>query len=132
VLRDIVLLKGDLGAGKTTLARAIIVAALDQDVEVTSPTFTLLQRYDGGHKTLWHWDLYRISSHDELEELGMEEGFVDGISLIEWPERMPPLKRYDPLVITLILGQTPTQRLLHLQGSQRWQQRLSQILTPPA
>ena len=84
---DIVALQGDLGAGKTTLARAIIRSlAGDPALEVPSPTFTLVQAYDT-RIPVYHFDLYRLGSPEELEELGLDEAAVSGVVLIEWPER---------------------------------------------
>lgn len=84
---DVVALRGELGAGKTTLARAVIRAlANDAVLEVPSPTFTLVQAYDG-RLTVHHFDLYRLGSADELEELGLEEAVAAGAVLVEWPER---------------------------------------------
>lgn len=89
---DVLLLKGDLGAGKTTLAQGIIRALAGSNIDVTSPTFTLLQTYPiqlaDGPAEVWHYDLYRIEHPAELLELGMDEAFEQGISIIEWPERM--------------------------------------------
>ncbi|WP_174804205.1 tRNA (adenosine(37)-N6)-threonylcarbamoyltransferase complex ATPase subunit type 1 TsaE [Martelella limonii] len=84
---DCLLLDGDLGMGKSTFARALIRARLgDPALDVPSPTFTLVQVYDGD-PPLWHFDLYRLSDADELIELGIDEALADGISLIEWPGR---------------------------------------------
>jgi tRNA threonylcarbamoyl adenosine modification protein YjeE len=84
---DALLLSGDLGMGKTTLARAIIRALADDDgLEVPSPTFTIVQHY-AARVPLWHFDLYRLSSPDELEELGLGEALGEGAVLVEWPER---------------------------------------------
>ncbi|MFU0505885.1 tRNA (adenosine(37)-N6)-threonylcarbamoyltransferase complex ATPase subunit type 1 TsaE [Pseudaminobacter sp. NGMCC 1.201702] len=84
---DVLALHGDLGAGKTTLARSLIRAlAADADLEVPSPTFTLVQAYDA-RIPVHHFDLYRLSSADELDELGFEDALEQGIALVEWPER---------------------------------------------
>ncbi|MFL0691050.1 MAG: tRNA (adenosine(37)-N6)-threonylcarbamoyltransferase complex ATPase subunit type 1 TsaE [Agrobacterium tumefaciens] len=82
---DCVALEGDLGAGKSTLSRALIRALADEpDLEVPSPTFTLVQTYDLTIPVA-HFDLYRLSDESELDELGLEEALADGICLIEWP-----------------------------------------------
>ena len=84
---DVIALEGDLGAGKTTLARALIRAvAGDPALEVPSPTFTIVQTYPG-RVPIAHFDLYRLGSPDELDEIGFDEAVADGAVLIEWPER---------------------------------------------
>lgn len=84
---DVFLLDGDLGAGKSTLARGLIRAlAADPAHEVPSPTFTLVQSYDTP-VAVHHFDLYRLSSPEELEELGFDEAVSSGVALVEWPER---------------------------------------------
>jgi tRNA threonylcarbamoyladenosine biosynthesis protein TsaE len=89
---DVVGLKGDLGAGKTTLARAIIRAASgDPELIVPSPTFTLVEVYETPRGTFWHFDLYRLDSPDQIYELGWEEARAEGIVLMEWPQRLGPL-----------------------------------------
>lgn len=89
---DTVLLAGDLGTGKTTFAQHLIAALSEQAVEVTSPTFTLVQDYpvrlrDGSRTTIFHYDLYRIEHHSGLAELGLDEAEAQ-IRVIEWPERL--------------------------------------------
>jgi tRNA threonylcarbamoyladenosine biosynthesis protein TsaE len=89
---DVVALRGDLGAGKTTLARAILrAAANDPALIVPSPTFTLVEVYDTPLGTYWHFDLYRLEAPEQVFELGWEEARAEGIVLIEWPERLGPL-----------------------------------------
>jgi tRNA threonylcarbamoyl adenosine modification protein YjeE len=83
---DFVALHGGLGAGKTMLSRGIIRALLGADVEVPSPTYTLVQTYEVPEFTLWHFDLYRIENAQALTELGWDET-EDGVALVEWPER---------------------------------------------
>ena len=86
---DVVGLKGDLGAGKTTLARAIIRAAAgDPELIVPSPTFTLVEVYETPRGAFWHFDLYRLEAADQVYELGWEEALAEGITLVEWPERL--------------------------------------------
>ncbi len=88
---DVITVAGDLGAGKTTFAQFLIQALSPRPVEVTSPTFTLLQTYPviaGGEPCeFYHYDLYRIEHESALVELGLDDA-VNGVTLIEWPERL--------------------------------------------
>ena len=84
---DVIALVGDLGAGKTTLARGLIRHMTGPETEAPSPTFTLVQTYETPAFPIWHFDLYRLEHPGEARELGMEEA-VDGLALIEWPERL--------------------------------------------
>jgi tRNA threonylcarbamoyladenosine biosynthesis protein TsaE len=123
---DIVALKGELGVGKTTFARAFIRASGNGD-EVPSPTFTLVQLYDAGAATIWHFDLYRLRSPEEAWELGIEDAFADGISLIEWPERLGPLLPDRRLEIALVFADQPNARRAFLAGGAEWEIRLARI-----
>jgi tRNA threonylcarbamoyl adenosine modification protein YjeE len=113
-----VALKGDLGAGKTTLARAIL-RALGVAGVVPSPTFTLVQRYETARLPVSHYDLYRIEKASELDELGLDEALVEGCVLMEWPEqagrRLPP----DALQITIEILADTTRRIT-VSGPTRW------------
>ncbi len=98
---DVVALHGDLGAGKTTLARSLIRAVADDaELDVPSPTFTLVQVYEG-RLPIHHFDLYRTASPDELLELGLDEALEQGAALIEWPERAGDLLPSDAIHVTL-------------------------------
>jgi tRNA threonylcarbamoyladenosine biosynthesis protein TsaE len=100
--RDLVALEGGLGAGKTTLARAILRAASGEPaLIVPSPTFTLVEVYDTPKGTFWHFDLYRLEAPEQVFELGWEEALADGIVLIEWPERLGALLPMPALTVTL-------------------------------
>ena len=90
--RDLVALQGGLGAGKTTLARAILRAVSgDPRLIVPSPTFTLVEIYDTPKGAFWHFDLYRLEAPEQVFELGWEEARAEGIVLLEWPERLGSL-----------------------------------------
>ncbi|MEO0818069.1 MAG: tRNA (adenosine(37)-N6)-threonylcarbamoyltransferase complex ATPase subunit type 1 TsaE [Pseudomonadota bacterium] len=80
----VIALKGDLGAGKTTFSRALVSVLLGAPTEVPSPTFTLVQTYEGPNFPIYHFDLYRLEDPAELDELGWDDT-LDGLSLIEWP-----------------------------------------------
>lgn len=84
---DVFALFGTLGMGKSVLARAF-VQELTGAAEVPSPTFTLVQSYEAPDFEIYHFDLYRLKSPEEIFEIGMEEALYDGVSLIEWPEKM--------------------------------------------
>lgn len=94
---DAVMLYGALGAGKTTLARGAVAGFLGREEETPSPTYTLVQTYEGPRGQLWHADLYRLKDPSEAEELGLEDAFTDAAVLIEWPERLAvlPARRLD-------------------------------------
>lgn len=102
----IVLLRGDLGAGKTTLVKGIAAgfeAAEEEDV--TSPTFTLIHEYRGPRVNIYHIDLYRIDTQRELETLGLEDLRSDrSLLLIEWGEKFPRLQRERDIEISLEQG----------------------------
>jgi len=119
---DAVALEGDLGAGKTTLARAIL-RALGVDEAVPSPSFTLVQHYETARLPVWHYDLYRVAHADEMRELGLDEALADGAVLIEWPERAPAFVPEDALHVRIaVTGEA--QRRIHLSGPARWREML--------
>ena len=120
---DVIALRGDLGTGKTTFARAFI-HALGGDEEVPSPTFTLVQIYAVPGATVWHFDLYRLKAPEEVWELGIEEAFLSGIALIEWPERLGPLLPGRRLDLTLAFGEGVTARRAVLSAGPDWAARL--------
>jgi tRNA threonylcarbamoyladenosine biosynthesis protein TsaE len=99
---DVIALYGDLGAGKTTLARGVL-RALGFDGDVPSPSFPIVIAYDPPDVTmpLWHVDLYRIDDPDEIEELGLDDARMDGVLMIEWPERLGTYMWPDAVRITL-------------------------------
>jgi tRNA threonylcarbamoyladenosine biosynthesis protein TsaE len=118
---DLIALSGDLGAGKSTLARALIRHLAGADIDVPSPTFTLVQTYDTPRLPVWHFDLYRLEDPGEARELGLTEA-VDGLALIEWPERLDaylPQTRLD-----VWLDFSPDGRIAHLTDHHDWSTRI--------
>jgi tRNA threonylcarbamoyladenosine biosynthesis protein TsaE len=120
-LGDVVLLEGDLGAGKTEFARAVIQTLAGSPITVPSPTFTLLQSYDLPGLEVGHADLYRIEVAGELAELGLEECWAGGALLVEWPERAPWLWPAERLTVALaaVPGEVGARRA-NLTGTGRW------------
>jgi tRNA threonylcarbamoyl adenosine modification protein YjeE len=127
---DMVTLSGDLGAGKTAFARAVIRhLAGDPDVAVPSPTFTLMQVYELPRLTLAHADLYRLSGPDELSELGLDEIAATGVVLMEWPDRAGnrlPADRID-IAFTLSPSRGNEYRDATVTGHGRLAQRVARI-----
>ncbi|QQS11230.1 MAG: tRNA (adenosine(37)-N6)-threonylcarbamoyltransferase complex ATPase subunit type 1 TsaE [Rhodospirillales bacterium] len=126
--RDVVALRGDLGAGKTELARAILRAAAgDPELIVPSPTFTLVETYDTHLGPVTHFDLYRLDAPDELRELGFEEALADGACLVEWPERAGGLLPADRLDIALTVDDRDGARRATLAGGPSWSDRVARL-----
>ena len=123
--RDVIALSGPLGSGKTAFARAFIHARTAGYEEVPSPTFTLVQTYDVGDATIYHFDLFRLTHPDEAEELGIEEAFAEGITLIEWPERLDGRLPPDRLDVALEHGGHADTRTVRLTGWGAWSGRLA-------
>lgn len=98
---DVLTLTGGLGAGKTVFARALVNALAPAPEEVPSPTFTLVQVYENQSPAIWHFDLYRLESEDEILELGWDEARRQGVALVEWPERLGGLLPRDRLEISI-------------------------------
>ena len=109
---EAVCLTGPLGAGKSTLARALVRALTTPHEDVPSPTFTLVQFYAGRRFPLAHFDLYRLERADEAFEIGLDEALEEGAAVIEWPERLGGRLPPDRLDIDIaISGEGRTARL---------------------
>ena len=123
---DVVLLEGNVGAGKTHFARALIQSLLEIPEDVPSPTFTLVQTYDTKRGEVWHADLYRLTDTSEIEELGLLEAIENAICLIEWPDRLGDLRPANALLLSLSDGATDDAR--HLEAiwqDPRWTDKMN-------
>jgi tRNA threonylcarbamoyl adenosine modification protein YjeE len=126
---DVIALHGDLGMGKSTLARALLRAfADDAHLEVPSPTFTLVQTYDFPRLTIAHFDLYRLGGEDELDEIGFDEAIRDGAALIEWPERAEDALPRDCVHLHLESGSNVNARMARIGGPDCFMARLDRSL----
>jgi len=123
---DVIALRGELGAGKTSFARAFIRGRGEAE-EVPSPTFTLVQVYDFAEAPIWHFDGYRLKDPDEAWELGIEQAFDEAISLIEWPERFGSLIPARRLEITLAQLPAAEARQAAIDPGGEWAGRLAEL-----
>lgn len=115
---DTVLLAGEIGAGKTHLARTIIQTLLEAPEDVPSPTFTLVQVYETPKFEIWHADLYRLTDPDEGVELGLDAALHTAVCLIEWPDRLPELTDLpNALWIDIAQSSDPDARQLTLRAN---------------
>lgn len=125
---DTLLLEGDLGAGKSELARAMIREMVGAAIEVPSPTYTLVQHYTGALGDILHADLYRLNGPGELVELGLDETLGGAVLLVEWPERAgPDWFPSTSLRLGLKIGPGEARRL-RLAGDAAWAERLAPLL----
>ncbi len=112
---DILCLNGDLGAGKTTLTKSIGLGLGVNDY-ITSPTFTLINEYSG-RISLYHFDVYRLENAHELDDLGFDDYFYgNGVSVIEWAEKIENTLPKDRMVINIRRGNNDDERLLEIVG----------------
>lgn len=125
---DLITLTGDLGAGKTTFARAFIRAMLDEpEAEVPSPTFTLVQPYATPRLHIAHFDLYRLAEASEIEEIGFEEAIERGMALVEWPEKAEGQLHGAHLDIAIAAGPSADTRTITLTPDASWSRRLKRL-----
>lgn len=126
---DAILLDGALGVGKTCFARALIRhLSGDAGTEVPSPSFNLVLTYDIPQGTLWHFDLYRVSDPRELDELGLDDALRDGVTLIEWPDRLGSQPPAGALTVALtLLTDAAGPRQAELRGDASWAARLADL-----
>ena len=121
---DFVALTGDLGAGKTTLARGLITSLVGE-TEVPSPTYTLVQTYNSRDMEIWHCDLYRLEAPEDVFELGLMDVLDDIVCLVEWPERLGGYLPKDRLTIDLSFAKEG--RIATVSGGPSWTERMEKL-----
>jgi len=126
---DCLLLDGPIGAGKTHFARHLIQSLLNHPEDVPSPTFTLVQTYETRSGELWHADLYRLTSPDEIEELGLVDAFDTAICLVEWPDKLGSLRPNHALTLSLSMHpeQEDSRRIDLSWRDDKWARRIPQL-----
>lgn len=126
---DTLLLEGEIGAGKSHFARALILSRLSVPEDVPSPTFTIVQVYDLPDCELWHADLYRLGGPDQIVELGLHDAFETAICIVEWPDRLDDLRPAQALTIRLDDPEKTDTRQISITWSDRaWTDRIAEIL----
>ena len=126
---DTVLLQGSIGAGKTHFARSLIQSRLALPEDIRSPTFTLVQTYDADGVEIWHADLYRLTSPDDVIELGLIDAFDTAICLVEWPDRLGSLEPGNALKLRFSQGLAEDEREVSMTWTAPgWAARLNGIL----
>jgi len=123
---DVICLEGDLGSGKTTFSQFFIKSLIGSDNEVLSPTFNLVHPYDLPDKIIYHFDLYRLKSAAEAEEIGLYDALDSGVSIIEWPQIINDILPDDRLLITLIHDNG--NRIANIETFGNWNGRIERIL----
>jgi tRNA threonylcarbamoyladenosine biosynthesis protein TsaE len=129
---DVIALSGDLGMGKSTFARAFIKKYMDnKEEEVPSPTYTLVQQFipkNTSRPEIWHFDMYRLENPKDALELGIEDAFSEGVSIIEWPQNLGTFLPVNSLIIKIKNGEKIDNRTLEFYGNSSFKNRLQNIL----
>ena len=127
---DVIGLMGPIGIGKTVFARGFIRFLSQHDEIVPSPTYTLMQAYETGAIPVYHYDLYRIQSYSEIEELGFDAAVAGGIVLIEWPESIGALGGVSRLNISFeaCKDESSNIRIISFDPGLAWQKRLNNAI----
>ena len=112
----VVAFTGDLGAGKTALTRGL-ARGLGIPDRVTSPTFTIVNEYEGGRLPLFHFDMYRLASSEELFDIGWEDYLVrGGVCAVEWSENVSDALEEDVISVEICRGEAESRRIIHIEG----------------
>lgn len=125
---ETIALSGPLGSGKTVFARGFIRQRIGYDIDVSSPTFNIVQVYDQTTPAIWHFDFFRLEHPDECAELGLDEALAKGLTIIEWPDKAAGWLPKERLDIFLTGNEKTSLNSATLRPSRNWQARIEYIL----
>lgn len=128
-LNDTITLTGGLGAGKTTFVKFLVNSIANKNIEVTSPTFNILNIYEFEGNEIWHFDLYRLKNKNEIYEIGVDEALEQKLTVIEWPEIIKEFLPRNCLEINIEVKDNDEIRIFLARFGDNWKNRIEEVIS---